>query len=112
MLAGVVPLPVETVDLDDALGRVLAAPIASLLTLPPWDNSAMDGFAVRSGDVAGASAERPVSLKVIGEAAAGRSASVTVVDGTAVRILTGAPLPAGADAVVPVEDTDGAMGVA
>ena len=111
MLADVVPLPVEAVALEVALGRVLATPIESRLTLPPWDNSAMDGFAVRSADVSGASDDRPVALRVIGESAAGRSATIQVTDGTAVRILTGAPLPQGADAVVPVEDTDAPMGV-
>lgn len=112
MLGGVGALPWESVALDAALGRVLAAPIESLLTLPPWDNSAMDGFAVRASDVKVAAREHPVRLRVIGEAAAGRSASGAVTEGTCVRILTGAPMPEGADAVVPVEDTDAPMGVA
>jgi molybdopterin molybdotransferase len=112
MLAGVAPLPAETVALADALGRVLATAIDSRLTLPPWDNSAMDGFAVRSQDVSGASDDHRVELRVIGESAAGRSAAVEVTAGTAVRILTGAPMPRGADAVVPVEDTNAPMGAA
>lgn len=112
MLDGLAALPPEAVPLEAALGRVLAEPIDSRLTLPPWDNSAMDGFAVRSADVRGASRERPVKLKVIGEAAAGRSASVELTPGTAIRILTGARLPDGADSVVPVEETDAAMGAA
>ena len=112
MLAALEPLPEETFPLSAALGRVLASEIDSRLTLPPWDNSAMDGFAVRSEDVNGASSDHPVELRVIGESAAGRSATVQVTPGTAVRILTGAPLPGGADAVVPVEDTDAPMGVA
>jgi molybdenum cofactor synthesis domain-containing protein len=112
MLKSLATLPVETLPLDGALGRVLAEPIESMLTLPPWDNSAMDGYAVRSDDVLGASENNAVELKVIGESAAGRRASVEVTDGTAVRILTGAPLPVGADAVVPVEDTDAPIGAA
>jgi molybdopterin molybdotransferase len=110
MLGGVGPLPAETVALPEAQGRVLAVAIDSRLTLPPWDNSAMDGFAVRAEDLVGASRDTPVTLKVTGEAAAGRSASVEVTTGTTVRILTGAPLAAGADAIVPVEDTDAPMG--
>ena len=112
MLEGVWPLPVETLPLDDALGRVLTEPIESRLTLPPWDNSAMDGFAVRSADVVGASEAHPRILRVIGEAAAGKSSAAEVTDGTAVRILTGAPMPAGADTVIPVEETDAPMGAA
>jgi molybdopterin molybdotransferase len=107
MLDGLEPLPAENVSLEEALGRVGAAEVTSLTTLPPWDNSAMDGFAVRSADVAGAA-----TLRVIGEVAAGSAADVTVAPGTAARILTGAPLPQGADAVVPVEDTDAEPGVA
>jgi molybdopterin molybdotransferase len=110
MLDGLAPLPEETVELDAALGRVLAAPIESLLTLPPWDNSAMDGFAVRAADVLGASGANPITLEVVGESAAGRSFSGEVESGQAVRILTGAPLPMGADTVVPVEDTDAPVG--
>ena len=72
MLAGLAPLAAEMVPLDQALGRVLAEPLESLLTLPPWDNSAMDGFAVRSADVVGATGDHPVRLKVVGESAAGR----------------------------------------
>ena len=112
MLDGVVPLPPETVGVDEAVGRVLAEPLAALMTLPPWDNSAMDGFAVRSADVAAATAGAPVRLRVVGEAAAGHAPAGTVGPGTAMRILTGAMLPDGADAVVPVEETDAAEGVA
>ncbi|CAN5813330.1 molybdopterin molybdotransferase MoeA [soil metagenome] len=106
MLDGLRSLPVASVELDAAHGRVLAEPVDSLLTLPPWDNSAMDGFAVRAADVAGATRDAPVTLSVAGEAAAGRAATAAVGPGSAVRILTGAPLPDGADAVVPVELTD------
>jgi len=112
MLAGVVPLPVEQVGVDDAVGRVLAEPLAARLTLPPWDNTAMDGFAVRSADVATASAGHPVTLRVVGEVAAGYAPTAPVEPGTAVRILTGAMLPEGADAVVPVEETDSEPGLA
>lgn len=108
MLQGVEPLPPETApaSLASALGRVLAEPLHALLTLPPWDNSAMDGFAVRSGDVAAASMDTPVALRVTAEVAAGRAPAGGVVPGTCQRILTGAVVPPGADAVVPLEDTD------
>lgn len=109
MLTGVEPLPAEEVGLADCLGRVLAEPIASRLTLPPWPNSAMDGFAVRAADVAGATDALPARLRVVGEVAAGQLPTVAVAPGTAVRILTGAPLPDGADAIVPVEDTDASL---
>ena len=99
------PTPAESVPLHDALWRVAAAPITARVTLPPWDNSAMDGYALRAADVAGASEAHPVRLAVVGEAAAGRAATAAVAPGTAVRIATGAPLPAGADAVIPVELT-------
>jgi molybdopterin molybdotransferase len=112
MLREVSPLPAESVPLDAALGLVLAEPVASRLTLPPWDNSAMDGFALRAADVAGAGPESPVRLVVRGEAAAGRATAARVEPRTALRILTGAPLPDGADSVVPVEDTDAPAGAA
>ena len=76
-------------------------------TCPPFANSAMDGFAVRSADVAGASVETPVNLQVLADQPAGAVASVEVRPGTAVRIMTGARMPAGADTVVPVEHTSG-----
>jgi molybdopterin molybdotransferase len=112
ILAGVDALMAEDVPIADALGRVLATNTRSRLTLPPWDNSAMDGFAVRSDDVAAASETTPVRLEVTGEVAAGHVPSETVRKGTAVRVLTGGILPDGADAVVPVEDTDAPAGVA
>ena len=110
VLDGVSPLPAETVDLADAGGLVLAAPVRAALTVPSWDNSAMDGFAVRSTDVATATASAPVILRVLGEVAAGRAPDLEVAPGTAIRIMTGAMMPPGADAVVPVEDTDAAPG--
>ncbi len=112
MLEDVLPLRAETLPLPEALGRVLAEDVSALLTLPPWDNSAMDGYAVRAADVAAASPESPVALRVIGEVAAGHEPDETVRSGTAMRILTGAMLPPGADAVVKVEDTDAEQGVA
>jgi molybdopterin molybdotransferase len=79
--------------------------VDSLLALPPWDNSAMDGYAVRAADVAGASEDRPTTLEVVGEVRAGEASETTVRHGTAMRIATGAPVPPGADAVIPVEAT-------
>lgn len=110
ILADILPLRSEVLPLDAALGRVLAVDTHAVLTLPPWDNSAMDGFAVRASDVANASAEHPVRLTVVGEVAAGHLPGAQVTPGAAVRILTGAMLPAGADAVVPLEDTDAPAG--
>jgi molybdopterin molybdotransferase len=112
MLGGIEPLAAEEVEIASAHGRVLAAPVDSRHTLPPWDNSAMDGFAVRAADVESATPAAPIRLRVVGEAAAGRLATAAVEPRTAVRILTGAPLPAGADSVVPVEDTDAPAGAA
>ncbi len=110
VLDGVVPLPSETVALEAAAGLCLAAPVASTLTVPSWINSAMDGFAVRGADLAGASRATPVVLQVLGEVAAGRPPEGVVTEGTAIRIMTGAMLPDGADTVVPVEDTDAPAG--
>ncbi len=99
------PLPAETLVPEAALGLVLAGPVVAATDLPPWDNSAMDGYAIRSVDVIAASDDAPVGLRVVGEVPAGGVAAVEVGAKTAVRIATGAPLPAGADAVVPVEET-------
>jgi len=99
------PTELEAVFLPDALGRVLAEPVVSTTALPPWDNSAMDGYAVRAADTSGASEDAPVRLEVIGEVRAGFAPAVEVRRGTAVRIATGAPLPPRADAVVQVELT-------
>ncbi len=108
-------LPPETVALADALGRVLATDVAAATDLPPWDNSAMDGYAIRAADVAGATEAAPALLRVAGEVAAGGAVMAAVTRGTAVRIATGAPMPPGADAVVAVEqttplDADGSAG--
>ena len=96
----------EERPLLDALGQVLAEDVVAGYDIPPLDNTAMDGYAVRAVDTEGASPERPVRLGVIGELAAGHLYEGEVAPGTAVRIMTGAPLPAGADAVVPFEETD------
>jgi molybdopterin molybdotransferase len=112
-VAGIVedvrPCAVERVSLLDALGRVLADEIIAPLTLPPRDNSAMDGYAVRAADIATVVADRPVVLRVLETVAAGQVPSVAVSGGTATRIMTGAPVPEGADSVVRVEDTDGGI---
>ena len=90
----------------DALGRVLAEDIHSTIDIPPLDNSAMDGYAVQAQSTEGASPSSPRILRVIGEVAAGYITKKEVVPGTAIRIMTGAPIPKGADAVVQFEDTD------
>jgi molybdopterin molybdotransferase len=105
MLAGVRALGDEAIDLRDALGRVLARDVVSPVSLPLWDNASMDGFAVRAADVAGASAAAPVRLRVVETIAAGRRGTRTVGPGEAARIMTGAPIPEGANCVVRVEDT-------
>ncbi len=106
VLARVDVLPAESTPLLDALGRILAEPVIAGDDLPPFANSAMDGYAVRADDVAGAASESPVALRVLGDIAAGADPTLELTAGTTARIMTGAPLPAGSDAVVPVEDTD------
>jgi molybdopterin molybdotransferase len=106
VLDSVATSPARCVPLDEALGLVAAAGVTCPGPMPPFDNSGMDGFAVRAADVAGATARTPVRLRVLEDLPAGRVAGCAVVPGTALRIMTGAPLPAGADAVVPVEDTE------
>lgn len=98
------PLESEHIPIRAALGRVLAADAVSSDDVPPFDGSAMDGFAVRAGDTRGASPERPVELGVVGESRAGSPAAVALSKGQAIRISTGAVIPAGADAVVRIED--------
>ena len=104
---GIQPRSVESVSLLDSLGRVLAKEARAPYTLPQWDNSAMDGYALRAGDIESASAEAPVVLPVLETVAAGAFASRALRPGETMRIMTGAPLPEGADTVVRVEDTDG-----
>lgn len=107
ILAHAHPLPVTEVSLKDAPGRVLAHTMNARVTLPPWDNSAMDGYAVRGSDVSGASESEPVVLPVAAVVRAGDEAPARLPPGAAIRIMTGAPVPEGADSVVRVEDTDG-----
>ena len=101
VLKGIQRLGPESVTLDDAVGRVLAENVAATLTQPPFDASAMDGFAVRFEDVA----TLPATLALIGESAAGARFEGSVAPGQAVRIFTGAPVPDGADTIVIQEDT-------
>jgi molybdopterin molybdotransferase len=96
ILEGVEPTPLETVAIESARGRTLAAPLAARLTQPPFDASAMDGYAVRRSDVV----QLPVRLAMIGEAAAGHPFEGRVAAGQCVRIFTGAPLPSGTDTIV------------
>ncbi|BBY80530.1 molybdopterin molybdotransferase MoeA [Mycolicibacterium pulveris] len=105
----ITPRPAARVPLADALGLVLAEDVVAPLSLPGFDNSAMDGYAVVADDVAGATAEQPVVLPVAEDIPAGRTDMLTLKPGTAHRIMTGAPLPSGATAVVPVEATDGGV---
>jgi molybdopterin molybdotransferase len=107
ILAAIRPLPPRELLLVDALGAVLDTDVTAEWPLPSFDNSAMDGYAVRAADVAAASQDQPVRLPVHGEIAAGDTTAGVVEPGTAVRIMTGAPMPAGADTVIPVESTDG-----
>jgi molybdopterin molybdotransferase len=105
MLEACAALDAESVRLGDALHRVLAEPVVSRIDQPPWDNSAMDGFAARAEDVRGASADAPVALDVIEAVPAGGFPVRRIERGTAIRVMTGAPVPAGADSVIRVEHT-------
>lgn len=100
------PLPAETRPIDDAVGQVLAEAIVAPFDIPPHDNTAMDGYAVQSASTDGAAEDAPVRLRVIGELAAGYLYGGSVGAGEAVRIMTGAPMPDGADTIVPFEETD------
>ncbi|MEU9213992.1 gephyrin-like molybdotransferase Glp [Streptomyces sp. NPDC048415] len=110
ILATVRPLEPIELQLLDAQGCVLVEDVTVPVSLPPFDNSSMDGYAVRVTDVVGASEEYPAVLTVIGDVAAGQAEQPYVGPGQAARIMTGAPLPPGAEAVVPVEWTDGGLG--
>jgi molybdopterin molybdotransferase len=107
ILAGIRALAAEPIPLREALGRVLAENVHSPIEHPPWDNSSMDGYAVRAADVLAAAPNAPITLRVLETVRAGQLPSSDVQPGTAVRIMTGAPIPRGADSVVRVEDTDG-----
>ena len=102
IVAGVAPLAVESVSIDDALGRTLAQPLTAKRTQPPFDASSMDGYAVRAADTA----KLPARLRVIGSVAAGASFAGKIGSGEAVRIFTGAPVPDGADAVLIQENAE------
>lgn len=106
------PVDVEIIPLAECAGRVLAEDITAPGDLPPFANSSMDGFAVRSADVQTAIKNKPVLLKIVADIPAGIPTSTVIQAGQAARIMTGAPLPEGADAVVPVEDTDHPSGPA
>ena len=106
ILADMNTLEAETVSLPEAFDRVLAEDIVSPIDLPPFDNSAMDGYALRHEDSAGASQSRPATLAVTMDIMAGSAPDSQLESGQAARIMTGAPIPPGATAVIPVEDTD------
>ena len=99
-------LPAETIDIADGLNRVLVEDVYATQDLPPFANSSMDGYAVRAADVANAGSKSPVHLKVILDIPAGSYTDIPVGVGEAARIMTGAPMPPGADSVIPVEDTN------
>lgn len=102
ILASIERMPVECVPLSSALGAVLAEPIVARASIPPWRGSSMDGYAVRASDIT----RTPCRLRVIGEIAAGGESPRVMNSGEAIKIMTGAPVPPGADTVVRVEDTD------
>ena len=106
ILSAIEPLPAFDQPLLEAFGLTAAEEVRSAVALPGFDNSAMDGYAVVHADVASASEENPVHLPVVGEIGAGQASLLAMSPGTAVKIMTGAPVPAGADAVVPYEWTD------
>ena len=106
ILAQIPVLCLEKVDIIGSLGRIIGEDILAPRDIPPLDNSAMDGYAVRAADIKGASRENPISLNVIEELPAGVLPQRSVTRGEAVRIMTGAPIPKGADTVVMVEDTE------
>lgn len=111
ILAAIPPLPLETARISSAAGRVLGSHLTAPIDLPRFDNSAMDGYAVRAEDLADASANQPVSLRLVGQIAAGDNpAGFSVTAGTCGRVFTGSPLPEGANAVVMQEDTRPAPG--
>ena len=107
ILAEIRQLGVESVPLRRALGRVCAEDIAATVTMPPWSNSSMDGYAVRSADITPVMSGEPVKLRVVATIEAGKFASRRLKRGEAMRIMTGAPVPEGADSVIRKEHTDG-----
>ncbi|WP_243074075.1 gephyrin-like molybdotransferase Glp [Microbacterium sp. SS28] len=109
VLSRVRPLETTTVPVWAALGRTLREPLRARVDIPVFDNSAMDGFAVRFEDVADAASDRPVRLRVVADLPAGTSLDPPLGRGEAARIMTGSPVPADADAIVPFEDTAGGL---
>jgi molybdopterin molybdotransferase len=107
ILSAVTALTAETVALIDAVGRTLAAPVHARVDVPLFDNSAMDGFAVRFADVAAADAAHPATLRVVADIPAGSPSDPDLLPGETARIMTGAPVPSAADTVVPVEHIRG-----
>lgn len=112
ILSHIEPLPAEEVELLDGLDRVLAEDVVADIDIPPFSNSAMDGYAVRAGDTVGAGPDTPVVLQVVEEVAAGAVPRLEIGPGMAARIMTGAPIPRGADAVVRFEETSEGRGAA
>lgn len=107
ILAATSALPSESAPLAAAVGRTLAVPVLARVDVPLFDNSAMDGFAVRHADVAEADADRPVTLRVVADIPAGSPIDPVLASGEAARIMTGAPVPTAASSVIPVEDVRG-----
>jgi molybdopterin molybdotransferase len=107
ILAALEPVAAEVIPLPALSGRILAETVLSPIDHPPWDNSAMDGFAVRAEDIQGAGADFPITLRVVDDIPAGSFPSIPLGPGEAARIMTGAPVPVGADSVVRVEHTRG-----
>ena len=110
ILAEIRALDIESVPLRRALGRVCAEDISATVTMPPWSNSSMDGYAIRSADITPVMSGEPVKLRVVATIAAGEFAPRPLKRGEAMRIMTGAPIPEGADSVIRKEDTDGGSG--
>jgi len=106
ILSEIKPLGMERINVFSSLGRVLGEDIFASTDNPPWDNSAMDGYALKAIDTKTASKNKPIILKVIEDLPAGYTAKKTIKKGEAIRIMTGAPIPKGADAVLMVEDTE------
>src|SRR5438132_14391113 len=104
-------LPAESVSIANSAGRVLANPVVADVAVPGFDRAAMDGYAVRAEETFGAGPYHPLELTIIGEALPGRPFAAQLAQGQAVRIMTGAPVPVGADAVLPVEVADEMAGV-
>jgi molybdopterin molybdotransferase len=106
VLAAITPLPPRDIRLSDALGAVLDGDVTAQWPLPSFDNSSMDGYAVRAADIVGATEQQPITLPVQGEIPAGDTTPHAIDPGSCIRIMTGAPMPKGADTVIPVEATD------